>query len=94
MKLKGRERPFPLFICSKLKRPDHIVAVSIKEISPPLEHQAALLKMLGCVGISSTDAVAFLMAHLEALQRLLTTNLTQLRHYRLVCGNHERRCPV
>jgi hypothetical protein len=49
---------------SKLKRSDHTVAVSIKDIGPPLKHQASLVKVLGFMGVSSTDAVAFLMAHL------------------------------
>lgn len=30
----------------------------------------------------------------EAPQRLLTTNRTQLKHYRPVCGNRVHRCPT
>jgi len=48
----------------KLKRPDHTVAVGIKEISPPLKYHAALMKMFVLVVISGTDAVAFLVARL------------------------------
>lgn len=73
---------------SKFKWPNHTVAVRIQIISPPLEHQAALFKMLGFVGISSKCGSS------EVLPRLLTTNLTQLKHYRPVCENRVHRCPA
>lgn len=62
---KGHPWPLLLSALSKFKRPNHTFAVRIQIFSPPLEHQAALVKVLCLVGISSTDAVAFLMAHLQ-----------------------------
>lgn len=63
--VKGHPWPLLLSSLSKFKRPNHTVAVRIQIISPPLEHQAALLKVLGFMGVSSTNAVTFLMAHLK-----------------------------
>lgn len=63
--VKGHPWPLLLSSLSKFKRPNHTVAVRIQIISPPLEQQAVLVKVLGLVGISSTDAIAFLMTHLK-----------------------------
>jgi len=50
---------------SKLKWSNHIVLIGIQIISPPLEHQAALVKVFGFLGLSCTDTIAFLVAYLK-----------------------------
>ncbi len=43
--VKGHPWPLLLSFLSKFKRPNHTVSIGIKEISPPLQHQAALIKV-------------------------------------------------
>lgn len=65
-------------IIRKLKRPDHTVAVRIKVVSPPLKHQAALVKVLGFAGIHSVRTLSpFLNGWLTYF---LNINQTQSRH--------------
>lgn len=55
----------------KLKWPDHIIPASIQKICPPLQHQAALFKVLGllvtdgkCAETMSTNVLTGIIAHL------------------------------
>lgn len=53
-----------VFNFCKIKWTHRLLPVSIKKISPPLQHQSALIKMLGFMNISRTHKVTPLMAHL------------------------------
>jgi hypothetical protein len=49
----------------KLKRPEHFVAVNVREISSTLEYQAGPINVLGFMDISLTDRVTLLVAHVK-----------------------------
>ena len=61
---------WPLLNLSFLRKyngPDRPISISIQRVSPRLQHQTALFKVLSLISVGSTTVDSFLMAHLTRI---------------------------